>query len=482
MLLLIGHLSAAHAQTSEARITVLSTSPARVKVEGKRADATTVWSFRNVYASIIGLGERIENLKLTDASGANVSVRKLAPGEYEAAGAATNWSYEVKLEPPMPVTDAAYVSWIAGERGFLMLGDLLPRKVDEKHAASNQARIRLSLPANWKAVSNETKLKELEFEVADTEDAVFFIGPNLRERRERVGPMEISLATAGTWAFSDSDVMSMAVSILKNYTERIGGTTRSRAMLILAQFPGSVSAERWSAETRGGTVLLLSGQSPSKLAGLAQLTTPLTHELFHLWVPNGLALKGNYDWFYEGFTMYQALSASVRLGLLTFQDYLNALARAYDIYLGANDRQKLSLLEASRRRWSGGTGIVYRKGMLVAFLYDISVRHASKGKRTLDDVYRALFRQSSAAQSRDGNEVVLELLKSQENMQDLVRRYVESAEEIDLAQTLSPFGLMVARGQMRTQISVASSLSRQQRDLLSAFGYNEQARRNGRKS
>ncbi len=483
LLCIVFNLSVARAETMEARITVVSTSPARVKVEGRRSVATKVWSFRNVYASLIGLGERIENLTLTDANGASVPVRKLASGEYESSSNATNWIYEMKLEPPMPVTDAAYVSWIAGERGFLMLGDLLPLKVDEKNASINKAQIRFSLPANWKAVSNETKSGDGQFEVAYTEDAVFFIGSDLREKRERVGPLEISLATSGAWAFPDEDLMKMAVSILKDYTTRVGSTPRARAMLMLTPFPTSVSAERWSAETRGGNVLLLSGQSPSKLAALAQLGTPLTHELFHLWVPNGLSLSGNYDWFYEGFTMYQALSTAVRLGLMTFQDYLNALGRANDFYLAASDRQKLSLLEASQRRWTGGTGLVYRKGMLVAFLYDLSLRQSSKGQRTLDDVYRALFRLSNHGETkRDGNEVVLELLKGQDKMDDFVRRYIESADEIELASAIAPFGLKIERGQMRTQISVAPPLSRQQRDLLSAFGYNDQARRNARKA
>ena len=78
--------------------------------------------------------------------------------------------------------------------------------------------------------------------------------------------------------------------------------------------------------------------------------------------------------------MYQALRAGMRLGLLTFQDYLNALARAYDIYRSINGRDKLSLLEASRRRWSSRTGIVYRKGLLVAFLYDLTLRQQAKAK------------------------------------------------------------------------------------------------------
>ncbi len=82
--------------------------------------------------------------------------------------------------------------------------------------------------------------------------------------------------------------------------------------------------------------MLLSGQSPSKVAALAGLGVPLTHELFHLWVPNGLKLNGDYDWFYEGFTLYQSMRAGMRLQSLGFQDYLNALSRAFDAYKSIN--------------------------------------------------------------------------------------------------------------------------------------------------
>ncbi|MBV9211739.1 MAG: hypothetical protein JOZ52_13955, partial [Acidobacteria bacterium] len=310
------------AQTMEARITVLSISPARVRIEGRRELATRVWSFRNAYGSLLGLGERIENLSLADEKGLSVSVKKLAAGEYEAEREASRWSCEVKLDAPAMVSDAAYASWIADGRGLLMLGDLLPLKAAERQASSNGARVSLSLPVNWNALSNETKRGDAQFEVTDIEDAVLLIGSDLRERRERVGQMEFSVATSGAWAFTEQDVLSMAASILKDYRTRTGVTPQPRVMLMLSPFPRSVGAERWNAETRGSTVVLLSGQSPSKVAALAQLSSPLTHELFHLWVPNGLKLDGNYGWFYEGFTLYQAMCAGVRLNFLTFQDYL----------------------------------------------------------------------------------------------------------------------------------------------------------------
>lgn len=475
MALLLGvSAGAAHGESLKARISVISVAPARLRIEGERSVATRAWSFRNVYASVMNLGERIEKLSLADSSGADIPLRKLAPGEYEAASAATRFVYEMKLDAPLFEGDAAHVSWLTNERGFLMLGDLLPLAADEKDSAKTSAALSFVLPSSWTIAASVKANNAGLFEVADAEAAIFFVGQNLRERRQRVGAMEFAFVTAGEWAFSDEEAAELAISLLKDHTSTFGGIAQSRTVLMLSPFPRNAGADRWSAETRGETVTLLAGKSPSRTAALAQLSFPLAHELFHLWIPNGLALDGNYDWFYEGFTLYHALRAAVRLNLLTFQDYLNALGRAFDAYKSAQGRDELSLLAASERRWTLSPALVYNKGMLVAFLYDLGLRQKTKGKRSLDDVYRELFRLSNASQARrDGNQTALAALNSAGEMQDVTRLYIESASVIDLPAAIAPFGLRLETGGVRTRIAVADGISGAQRDLLRKFGYNE---------
>lgn len=469
---LLGY-AAAQGETLNVRINVVSLAPARVKIEGERSNGTRAWSFRRIYGNLIALGERIEKLSLWDASGASVQVRQLAPGEYEAARDATRFSYEVKLDAPLFDNDASHVSWLTGERGFFMLGDLLPL-TNEKGMASSSAVVRFDLPGKWNIASSLGAEPGGEFQATDMEKAVFFAGQDVRQRRQRIGSMDFTLAASGEWAFSDVDITNMAASILKDHTETFGSVARNRAMLILAPFPHTVGADRWSAETRADTVMLLSGKLPSKTAALAQLSFPLAHELFHLWVPNGLALDGNYDWFYEGFTLYQALRAGIRLNLLTFQDYLNALGRAFDGYKSVTERDKASLIDASEQRWTVQPSLVYNKGMLVAFLYDLTLRQQTRGKRSLDDVYRELFRLYHAPGSRkDGNAAVLAILNDAGGMQEFTHRYIESASAIELPAAIAPFGLQIEPGGVRTHISVSASLSGAQRDLLRKFGYNE---------
>jgi len=205
--------------------------------------------------------------------------------------------------------------------------------------------------------------------------------------------------------------------------------------------------------------------------------------LFHFWVPNALALEGDYDWFYEGFTVYQAARTSVRLGQLTFQEFLNAIARAYDAYAAGADHDRWSLVEASRRRWTVGEPSVYSKSMVIAFLYDLKLRSQSHGKRSLDDAYRKLFqshRMSAAGVAAepggDGNEAAADALTSDSNTQRFVRQFIRDAVTINLPSELAPFGLRVEQFALRTHISVSEQLSKPQRDLLRELGYNDYLR------
>ncbi len=157
---------------------------------------------------------------------------------------------------------------------------------------------------------------------------------------KRIGAMEFLFVTSGDWAFSDDDVTKVAAKVVKDHTKHVGRSLEGRSVLMLASLPGVFGAEHWSAETRGSNIVLLLGKNSSRGVLLGKIGIVLTHELLHLWVPNGLPFDGNYDWFFEGFTLYQALRSAARLGFIDFREYLDTMARVYDSYLATPERNR----------------------------------------------------------------------------------------------------------------------------------------------
>jgi predicted metalloprotease with PDZ domain len=235
-------------------------------------------------------------------------------------------------------------------------------------------------------------------------------------------------------------------------------------------FDSAIGPERWSAETTGENVVLAMGQHAQEQALVAKLKVVLDHELFHLWIPNSIALKGDYDWFFEGFTLYQALLTGLRLKHIKFDDYLETLGRVYSSYRSATERDKLSLLEASERRWTIASPLVYDKGMLVALIYDLMLRRNSHGRESLPEIYPLILREAAGG-GQDANELVMRVLDARPGLERFSKQYVQSSSEIDLNSELTPFGLEVRNAGAVSRITVSKSLNREQRQLLKALGY-----------
>lgn len=461
------------AQSEEVKVEILPESNAvRLEVSGTPQKS---WSFRDTYGGVIGLGRRVRKFQALDTPGARNSVRELAPGHFELGVSAASISYEVDLSPPIRPADAALVSWLTRERGILRLSDLLPLRKEQPGSLARDVQLKISNPEGWAAYSGDEVTALHTYRFTDPDSAIIFVGKNLRRSVRTSSGNLFKLLTDGTWAFSDEEAMDTLLKVIRLNSE-IGALPCTQVTLVLSTFPaGGAGANTWSAETRGCNVVLLMGQTPSRVGALAQLGNALTHETFHLWIPNGVALSGEYDWFYEGFTMYQSARAAVQLGLVTWPEFLNAIAQAYDGSLATTNAQ--SLIDASKQRWTTGTSTVYSKAMVVAFLYDLNLRNQTGGKRSLDDVYRRMLREhprrSLTKQAGvDGNAATTSALRGELSSADFVERLISAPVSIDLKKELEPFGLRVEK-LVRTHISVGDDLSKRQRDLLKQLGYNE---------
>jgi hypothetical protein len=462
------HDQEAHASTIKARISVVSVAPARIRIEAELPAAANALSFRNAYGGVLGLGERIELLEATSANGETIGVQKLAPGEFQTAEKFTRFKYEVNLAEPLRPSQMSHVSWLNREHGLLMLMDLLPVATKDSSGFAS-ALVEFELPPSWTVAANAQK-DGARFSTDDPENAVFLVGPSVHEKTEKFGPTSFSLISSGKWPFSEKDALKISRQIIAAYSQITRFELKRNAVLMLVPYPNDAGPDNWTAETRGNDVVLLLGRKASGKRVLARLGIVLSHELFHLWVPNSLKLAGDYDWFFEGFTLYRALGMDLRLDLISFDGFLETVASVYDSYLASADRDRLSLIEASERRWTTSSSLVYEKGMLAAVIYDLSLRKLSNCRESLDGVYADLFRLPVGGQG-SANETIIRVLGAREGLPSFAKDYVEGTKKIELDSVFAAYGVQVQRGSSGTKLVVARDFNDAQRKLLECIGY-----------
>lgn len=457
-------------QILAARLRVVSVSPPVLGIDGDARRATAQWPFRNTYGGVIGLGDRVEHFRVVDAVGSDVPVIRVSSAEFRSEQPASHFSYEVRLSLPAKAADGAHVSWLNEQGGYLMLADLLPSLVGGNQRGS-AVRIELQLPVGWRLASSLKANRKGWYETSEPSQAVFFVGRELQLEQKEIGGLEFVFASLGEWPFTSESVHKIASRIIKDYAQHVGLALTGRVLLMLSPFPGAAGSDRWSAETRGTSVTLLLDRNSSREVLLERLSVLLTHELFHLWVPNSLPLDGAYDWFFEGFTLYQALCSAVRLGFIDFGEYLRTIARVYDSYLLTPDSARLSLIEGSERRWTTPS-LAYDKGMLVALLCDLALRRASGNRRSLDNLYRELFRQHFPGSIRvEGNKTLVDLLNHETENVKFLARYVSTSGMMKLETELAPYGLIMERAASRSHLKVQPGLDREQLVMLRSLGY-----------
>jgi predicted metalloprotease with PDZ domain len=404
------------------------------------------------------MAERVGDFRAMSADSQDAQVKKSAAGEFRSELDATRFVYTVKLSEPR-ANDVPHVSWLADDRGFLMFADLIPQDIETLTAE-------FKLPTGWTIESSLVTDATGRYTVSEPQKAVFLVGRSLRKTSNTLDDVNLDVVLSGAWPFKEADALKAAGTVLQKYLALTGFKLPNRAAIMIAPSPIADSSG-WKAETRGSTVVVVA--NPKKFDFWRnQLTIIFSHEMLHLWVPNSLKLEGDYDWFFEGFTLYTALRTAHELGAVGFKETLDTLGRVYDVYLSYPDEQ--SLIEASETRWTNPFSNVYVKGMLVAFLYDLKIRKESGGRLMLADRYRELFSRRVAANA-NGNEAIIAVLDSAPAMSGFAKSYVENSTKLELEHVLPAYGLTLDSSGKKSQLRVSRNLNNEQKQLLRSLGY-----------
>ena len=448
-------------QDIEAKIEIRAENPSVAYVSGRFLDPSRNLSFLRSYAVFSGLGERIGKLTLTNGTGGRVAFQSAVAGEYVSDAGFTHWDYSIDLSPRREPSSAAHVSWISNDVGLLMLGDLLPIVGDGGRPI--YGKITLSLPAGWHYLGSRI---DGVIGTKDISAEVVAVGKGLRSRMVRSGGGTIRIGVAGKWLFTDEEFEDMCREIYSSIRQNFVVDPHDDVVVNILKFPQQVGTGQWQAETRGRNVTLISSDMPFRTQSLQRLHEQLRHEMFHLWIPNGVNLSGNYDWFYEGFALYASLKMAVAMNRIRFEDLLDTLTRAQAI--DARQTNRLSLIDASNKRWDGADTYIYARGMVTAFLCDVLLLHNSKGKRSVNDILREFYSKHRFPNSRaDGNTAAISILQNNRELGPVIDNYIKSSSKFAWEPELTLAGLEIKNG-----LSVMPKPSGRQKDLLDALGYN----------
>lgn len=169
------------------------------------------------------------------------------------------------------------------------------------------------------------------------------------------------------------------------------------------------------------------------------------HEFFHLWNVKRIrpVEMWPYDyqrenetpllWVCEGFSNYYAIRTLYRLGLNSEQRFLDRIARAITSVETSAARAYISPAEASVSDVLPGKVFgtdYYMQGQNLGALLDLSIRHDTQGKSSLDDVMRGLYREFYQRGKGFSTEDMIRIINriTERDYHDFFRRYVWGIE------------------------------------------------------
>ncbi|MGC6486275.1 MAG: M61 family metallopeptidase, partial [Planctomycetota bacterium] len=169
-------------------------------------------------------------------------------------------------------------------------------------------------------------------------------------------------------------------------------------------------------EHRDSSTLLMPRTALASPKGYRDFLGLAAHELFHAWNVKRLrpAEFWEYDyesenytqllWVMEGWTAYYDDLIVTRAGRMSHEDFCAATAKNVQGMLSSPGRFELSLEESSFDAWirlyrpdentRNSSQNYYGNGAVAAMCLDLAVRRATEGERSLDDVLRALWKET----------------------------------------------------------------------------------------
>lgn len=228
-----------------------------------------------------------------------------------------------------------------------------------------------------------------------------------------------------------------------------------------------------------------------------------SHEYFHTWNVKRIkpAVFAPYSldqesytpllWLFEGFTSYYDDLVLLRSGLIDEAAYLKLIAKTINGVLRGSGRLKQSVAQSSFDAWTkyyrqdeNATNAIvsyYTKGSLVALMLDLTIRKETKGKKSLDDVMRVLWRRYGRDFYSDGKNAgrgvtdsELEALFDEVTglqLKPVFDRVVRGTQDLPLEMLLEDFGIKFTDKNKNLRLGLGARTTQESNDCKLASIY-----------
>lgn len=359
------------------------------------------------FYQIIDYSRNITHFQAEDSAGRSLPWEKTASNTWRVAAGNTTTlvlNYDVLAATSFPAN-----SYIGEDRGFITPASIF---VNLDGVIQRPATVEIRPPGDWTISTGLDPLKSRPnvFQAPDFDvlyDCPILMGQQERLTFEVKGVPHLVAIENVPAEISRSKMLADLKAMVTAATDLMGAIPYSHyTFLMMGRGAGGIEHTNSSANQ-------FNGKSLNSPAGYQRWLSFIAHEYFHNFNVKRirpLAL-GPFDyeqenvtnmlWVSEGLSVYYEDLVLVRAGLMSRDEYLAHLAKQIETFENSPGRHYQSATESSRETWNSGSGVrpdrsvsmsYYDNGAMLGAMLDLKIRAATEGRKSLDDVMRALYR------------------------------------------------------------------------------------------
>jgi predicted metalloprotease with PDZ domain len=375
----------------------------------------------------------VRDLHVTDSNGRELAVESKGVGGWALL---SPYNGTLTLTYTLDYAPAATAGWPAPREMAFADNDHFSfsgRSLFITTPASSAADVTFVLPAGWQAVGPWPQLTRNKFRAATTADLVdnLIVLSSAKPDVVSAGSFRLFVTPMGKWMGVRPSIIKILHGVVPVYVSMMGDDEPGGSYSVVL-LPTSDSG----GESYRNSFAFNIAENPTKKDSLDWGHT-IAHEIFHYW--NGWRLRGtdypSTQWFQEGFTDYAADIAMARSGSMTEGAFLRRIETDLDHY------DKLTTRLDAPGTHKGPP--LYGGGALVALCWDIKIRKATNGNKTLADVFRALWqRTEDGKKTYDWSDIKWALDQAAHlEWESFYQSYIHGSQKLPIGKSLSLAGL-----------------------------------------